>query len=177
MTHFAIRQIIGAGASVESARDEAAAAGNGAPLLAAYYTAAEGQLFAVYGVVSGKEMQFAPGEHEVLPVIPITPEEYGPHFIEPAAGDGADLQLVLVRRHLDPITHREFRALALQAIMYAHEYSDLLWVRSFWAREQNELMCVFRTREHDLVREHAQRSRIPCDEVHDAIEIQPWGPE
>ncbi len=165
MPHFAVRQDIGSQATVEPAELE------GARLLAAYYTPGQGQLLSVY---EADGIAPRPGEsgREVLAVIPITPEEYGPAGIEPAAGDGQALQLVLVRRHLDPITHREFRALALQAIMCAHEYSDLLWVRSYWATEQNELLCVFRTREHDLVREHAQRSRIPCNEVHDAIELE-----
>jgi hypothetical protein len=112
----------------------------------------------------------------VLRVLPITAEEYGPPLLEPAAGEGDGLQLVLVRRHLDPLSSGEFRAIALQAIMCAYEYTDLRWLRSYWAREQKELLCLFRTRTHDLVREHARRSRIPCDEVHDAIEIIPRGP-
>lgn len=172
MSHFAIRQSITPGTPAEEIElSSAAGEGDGTRLLAAYYTPGPGQLLSVYESGGSATTATEPGR-EVLPVIPITPEEYGPPGVEPAAGDGDALQLVLVRRHLDPITHREFRALALQAIMCAHEYSDLLWVRSYWATEQNELLCVFRTREHELVREHARRSRIPCDEVHDAVQLE-----
>lgn len=167
MPQFAVRRTVPAATPDE--------AGQFAPteeecrLLASYWTPSNRQLLSIYEsapVVAGTEA-------ELLSVLPITAEEYGPPSMAPAAGDGGELGLVLVRRHLEPQTDREFRAVALQAIMCAFEYSDLLWLRSYWATEQNELLCLFRTRTHDLVREHAQRSRIPCDEIHDAIELTP----
>jgi hypothetical protein len=147
-------------------------AASGCALVDAYWTPAESGLLSVFRQVDGGGPHLGDPRPEVLPVLPITAEEYGPPAMSPAAGSGEGLQLVLVRRHLDPGTYREFRSIALQAIMCAYEYTDLRWLRSFWAREQNELLCVFRTRTHDLVREHAYRSRIPCDEVHDAVELR-----
>lgn len=131
----------------------------------AYWTPDRGQLLSIY---EGDESAAPTG---LIPVLPITAEEYGPPALEPAAGDGANLQLVLVRRNLGPLTPREFRTIALQAIMCAYEYPDMRWLRSYWATGTDELHCLFRTRTHDLVREHADRSRIPCDEIHDAIEL------
>jgi hypothetical protein len=164
MEHFALRTTVQQG-PLAKVRQQIPRPQAPAQLAAAYFASEHGQLFSVFAgaPIAGGSL-----------VVPITPEEYGPPGIEPAAGDGNDLQLVLVRRKLGPIQEREFRALALQAIMCAHEYSDLLWMRSFWAVEQEELTCVFRTRHHDLVREHAQRSRIPCDEVSDAVEVHAW---
>ena len=137
----------------------------GAEMLGSYWTPDDGYVFSV----------FAGGDTAppAFPVLPITSEEYGPPDVEPAAGEGEQLGLVLVKRQLDPLTHSEFRAIALQAIMCAHEYSDLRWLRSYWAQESNQLYCLFRTRTHELVREHARRSRIPCDEVHDAVQLAP----
>lgn len=109
----------------------------------------------------------------LLPVLPITAEEYGPPLMESAATGADDLGLVLVRRQLDPLTHSEFRAIALQAIMCAYEYEDMRWLRSYWSRGTDQLFCLFETRSHELVREHARRSRIPCDEVLDAVEVRP----
>lgn len=137
----------------------------GTELLGAYWTPDDGQLFSVF---DGE-----PRGDSTFPVLPITSEEYGPPGMEPAAGDGDELGLVLIKRQLEPLTHAEFRAIALQAIMCAYEYSDLRWLRSYWARETNHLYCLFRSRTHDLVREHARRSRIPCDEVHDAVQLAP----
>jgi hypothetical protein len=150
------------------ARDDA-----GCRRLRAYWTPERGQLLSVYEGESARPPVRGDARPEVFPVLPITAEEYGPTAMEPAAGEGAGLQLVLVRRRLQPTTRQNFRAVALQAIMCAYEYTDLRWLRSYWATEENELHCVFRTRTHDLVREHARRSRIPCDEVHDAVELGP----
>lgn len=143
-----------------TARDPA-----GLRLDSAYWTPDDGELLSVFAGDSPES------DHAgVLPVIPVTPEEYGPAGISSQA-NGDDLQLVLVRRQLDPLTQTEFRAIALQAIMCAYEYSDMRWLRSYWSRSTDQLFCLFETRSHDLVREHARRSRIPCDEVHDAVEI------
>ena len=171
MTHFAIRQQTGDRTVDEVARLAATARDDGGELLSAYWTPQQRQLLSIF---HGDSATVGPSAvPETFPVLPITAEEYGPRAMEPAAGEGDGLRLVLVRRKLDPMTQREFRAVALQAIMCAYEYTDMRWLRSFWATEQNELHCLFRTRTHDLVREHAQRSRIPCDEIYDAIEVTP----
>jgi len=138
----------------------------GLDLHCAYWTPDDGEVFSVFEAT-------APGSptQSMLAVVPVTPEEYGPRGVEPAAlGEG--LGLVLVRRKLDPLSDTEFRAIALQAIMCAYEYSDMRWLRSYWSRGTDQLFCLFETRSHDLVREHARRSRIPCDEVRDAIELK-----
>lgn len=160
-----------ADSDIAAIREElASSAPAGLGLDCAYWTPDDGELLSVF---AGD----APGVAEpgLLPVLPVTPEEYGPTGMASQAGAG-DLPLVLVRRQLDPLTHTEFRAIALQAIMCAYEYSDMRWLRSYWSRTTDQLFCLFETRSHDLVREHARRSRIPCDEVHDAVEIVPPPP-
>jgi len=170
MPYFATRTEIGPVTEPDAVRFAAEVAGIQPGLLGAYWTPARGQVFAVHEAAAppGTGPDY-PGE--AFPVLPITAEEYGPPALEPAAGAGEGLQLVLVRRQLSPLTEAQFRAVALQAIMCAHEYDDMLWLRSYWDVEQNQLNCLFRTRTHDLVREHAARSRIPCDEINDAVEI------
>lgn len=136
-----------------------------------YWTPSDGELLSIWETPAGSQSEGVPTAG-ALPVLPISAEEYGPPALVAASADADDLQLVLVRRQLDPLTHSEFRAIALQAIMCAFEYEDLRWLRSYWARSTNQLFCLFETRSHDLVREHADRSRIPCDEVLDAIELK-----
>lgn len=173
MGHFAIRREVGDTSLADLDGLIETEGGHGSRLVEAYWTPGRGQLLSIHEADGPPRRAVSDTLQEVLPVLPITAEEYGPPAMEPAAGEGAGLQLVLVRRHLDPMTRPEFRAIALQAIMCAYEYRDLRWLRSYWATEQNELMCLFRTRTHDLVREHALRSRIPCHEVHDAIQVGP----
>ncbi len=172
MPHFASRTTIGPVQVADVEQLAAEQAKSSAPLVGAYWTPGPGQLFSVFEGSSQSEVLTGEAA-EVFSVLPITSEEYGPPAVEPAAGEGDGLQLVLVRRQLNPMTENEFRAVALQAIMCAHEYDDMLWLRSYWDVGNNQLNCLFRTRTHDLVREHAERSRIPCDEIHDAIEVGP----
>jgi hypothetical protein len=172
MTHFAKRFVLEENTESEVEQVAKGLAESDCELLEALWTPTRGQVFSVY------EGELAPKTAndesvEVFPVLQITAEEYGPAGVEPAAGEGDELQLVLVRRQLPPMTTSEFRAVGVQAIMCAHEYTDMRWLRSYWDTGQNQLNCLFRTRTHDLVREHAERSRIPCDEIHDAIEIAP----
>jgi hypothetical protein len=173
MTHFAIRQQVGR-STIEDLEGIAGTESHArCRFVEAYWTPEQQQLLSIYEG-DGLAVTIDRGPlREMLAVLPIRAEEYGPPAMEPAAAEGDGLQLVLVRRHLESMTSQEFRAIALRAIMCAYEYRDLRWLRSYWATEQNELLCLFRTRTHELVREHALRSRIPCDEVHDAIQVGP----
>ena len=173
MPHFAARTDVGEAETEDVERLVARQSETPAALIGAYWTPDNRQVFSVF---ESRTPLDAVAETDVFSVLPITAEEYGPPAVEPAAGEGDGLQLVLVRRQLNPMTEREFRAVALQAIMCAHEYEDMLWLRSYWDVESNQLNCLFRTRTHDLVREHAERSRIPCNEIHDAVEVGP-GPQ
>lgn len=171
MPNIAVLQDVGSSTIREIEQLVASGDTGGLRLVGAYWTPDQGRLFSVFEGEGLAPRLAGAGSADIFPVLPITAEEYGPPAMDPAAGSGERLQLVLVRRRLEPMTHPEFRAVALQAIMCAHEYTDMRWLRSYWATEQNELHCLFRTRTHDLVREHARRSRIPCDEVHDAVEV------
>jgi hypothetical protein len=171
MSLFAVRRPVGGDAGNELARELDEATARGGRPVAGYWTADDGELLALYE--SDSESPAGDGPDNVLAVELVTPDEYGPPDVSSRAEGANDLQLVLVRRQLEPLTPGEFRAIALQAIMCAYEYSDMRWLRSYWARETDQLFCLFETKSHDLVREHAERSRIPCDEVHDAVEILP----
>ena len=148
--------------AVELTRPEAPA---GRRLERAYWTPGDGEVLSVFSGVAG---EMPPGS---LPVVPVTPEEYGPPAVTPLAPKG-ELPLALVRRRLGPLGEDDFRAIALQAIMCAYEYPDMRWLRSYWSRETEQLFCLFETRDHELIRDHARRSRIPCDEVHNAVELR-----
>jgi hypothetical protein len=171
MSLYVTRQAAGEHSAAELSQVLEDAAPAGAQPLAGYWTADDGELLGLYESVGG--LAAGATGNSLQEVVPVTPEEYGPPDETSLAAGAKDLQLVLVRRQLEPLTPGEFRAIALQAIMCAYEYQDMRWLRSYWARETDQLFCLFETRSHDLVREHAQRSRIPCDEIHDAVEVLP----
>ena len=84
------------------------------------------------------------------------------------------MPLYTIRRKIPDASQEDVDAASLRAIFCAYEYSGLKWVRSFWDRDHQELLCVYEATSPDQVREHSERSRIPCDEV---IEVLEFGPE
>ena len=84
------------------------------------------------------------------------------------------MPLYTIRRKIPDATQEDVDAASLRAIFCAYEYSGLRWLRSFWDRRNQELLCVYEATSPDQVREHSERSRIPCDEV---IEVVEFGPE
>ncbi len=175
MTLFAVRRSLETLPGVE-ALQQAAETVPAARWLRSYWTPEDHLLFSVH---EGGEGRVSPGETGVQAVVELRPEEYVPLVESPAPlnDEGRqgrdDLPLVLVRRWVERATREEFDAMAMRAVMCALEYRDLVWLRSYWAPEQQQTTCIFRTAAHDLVREHAERSRLPCNEIHDAIEILP----
>ncbi|MGE0601728.1 MAG: nickel-binding protein [Dehalococcoidia bacterium] len=177
MPNFVVDQTVGASTLDEVIGFQQRAEQEPRGLLAGYWTPDDGRLLSVFeSPEDGEPPEVAEGAR-VLPVLPITADEYGPRDLQSQAANEDDLSLVLVRRQLDPLTDREFRAIALQAIMCAYEYSDMRWLRSYWSRSTDQLFCLFETSCHERVSEHARRSRIPCDEIHDAIEIRAGAPD
>lgn len=83
------------------------------------------------------------------------------------------MPLYAIRRDLGPITREELDASAYRAIMCAYDFEGLKWVRSFWDPEQGEIRCLYEAQDVAQVIEHARRSRIPCDDVREVIEIDP----
>lgn len=83
------------------------------------------------------------------------------------------MPLYAIRRDLGQVTREELDASAYRAIMCAYDFEGMRWIRSFWDPEQGEIRCLYEAQDAAQVFEHARRSRIPCDDVREVIEISP----
>jgi hypothetical protein len=83
------------------------------------------------------------------------------------------MPLYAIRRDLGGISRDELDAAAYRAIMCSYEFHDMKWVRSFWNPERGDILCLYEAASVEDVKEHARRSRIPCDDVSEVTEITP----
>lgn len=83
------------------------------------------------------------------------------------------MPLYAIRRIVGPMEPDEVDAAAFRAVVCAYEFPGLSWVRSFWNAAQGELNCYYHAVDEAQVREHARKSKIPCDSVSIVTEILP----
>lgn len=172
MPLYALRQQMGESQGIEDAKRAAASSSAACEALQvrhSYWTGENRQLF----MICEGQLTVPPAAGEAMAVIELDPADYLPDSPEVEARMAAarEFPLVLVTRRVGPVRQDGFRALAYRAVMCALEYDDMVWLRSYWAPRREEITCLFRTKSHALVREHAARSRMPCDAVYDAVEL------
>ncbi|MCC6381408.1 MAG: DUF4242 domain-containing protein [Dehalococcoidia bacterium] len=83
------------------------------------------------------------------------------------------MALFVVRRNVEGLGQEDIDAAAYRAIMCSYEYPGMKWHRSYWDSALGVLDCVYEAHDADEIREHAKRSRIPCDDVRPVEEIDP----
>jgi hypothetical protein len=83
------------------------------------------------------------------------------------------MPLFAVKRIIPGVDRAVLDAAAFRALSCTYDYDDLDWIRSYWEPGSDEVLCIYVARDADQVREHAERSRIPCDEVRQVDEVLP----
>lgn len=83
------------------------------------------------------------------------------------------MPLYAIRREIPGLSREELDAAALRAIMCLFDFPDMRWLRSYWDEKLGVIECVYEAQDPDQIRDHARRSRIPCDEVRQVTEIGP----
>lgn len=83
------------------------------------------------------------------------------------------MPLFLIRRNVPGMDQGEIDAAGYRAIMCAYEYPGMKWHRSYWDRQRGVLECLYECQDEAEVRSHAERSRIPCDDVREVVIIDP----
>lgn len=78
-----------------------------------------------------------------------------------------------VRRVLGPASKDDVDASAFRAIVCAYEYPGMKWQESYWDVERQEMHCIYEADSADQIFAHAERSRIPCDEVREVTIVRP----
>ncbi|MCC6958213.1 MAG: DUF4242 domain-containing protein [Dehalococcoidia bacterium] len=84
------------------------------------------------------------------------------------------MPLYKIRRVIGPATQEDVDAAAFRAIVCAPQFPGLRWVHSYWDPAGGCLDCYYEAANPEQVHQHAELSRIPCDEV---VEVQPVEPE
>jgi Nickel responsive protein SCO4226-like len=84
------------------------------------------------------------------------------------------MSMFMVRRDIPGLTQEDVDAAAFRAITCAFYFPGMRWHRSYWDRDAGMLHCVYEAKNPEEVFAHAQRARIPCDEVR---EVSAFGPE
>jgi hypothetical protein len=80
----------------------------------------------------------------------------------------------LIKRSVPGATQDDIDAASFRAITCAFYFPGLRWLRSFWDRDAGVIHCVYEAKDEAEVYAHAQRARIPCDEVR---MVNPFGPD
>ena len=173
MSTFAIRRQLPP-AAARDPRDHLLCSGPGiASWQASVWTPADRELVCL---VESEQRPDVPGA-EIEKVVEVNPGEFLPIVQELEPDLEADPvaqqrgKLVVIRRSVEGWTQDDLRSAALRAMMCSFEYPELTWVRTFWSEESGRTICLFKTKDHEQAREHSARSRIPCDEVLDAVEF------
>lgn len=79
-----------------------------------------------------------------------------------------------ILRKVGKMTRDEVDAAALRTIWCLSDYPALKWITSYWDRRAGEIVCLYEAPAEQLLRDHSESSRIPCDDVQ---EVDAFGPE
>lgn len=83
------------------------------------------------------------------------------------------MPLFSIRRDVPGATQEDLDASAYRALVCANAYKGMRWIRSYWDRENGQILCLYEARSREDLIQHSERSRIPCDEVREIMEILP----
>ena len=79
------------------------------------------------------------------------------------------MPLYKIHRLIGPSTQEDVDAAGFRAIVCAPQFPGLRWIQSYWDQDGGCLDCFYEAASPEQIRQHAELSRIPCDEV---VEVQ-----
>ncbi|MEX2081766.1 MAG: nickel-binding protein [Dehalococcoidia bacterium] len=83
------------------------------------------------------------------------------------------MPLYQIRRDLPGASAADIDAASFRAIVCATEFAGVHWIRSYWDEPGGVITCYYEAPDAQTVRDHAARSRIPCDEILEVAEVLP----
>jgi hypothetical protein len=83
------------------------------------------------------------------------------------------MPLYLVRREVPGVSQEEMDAAAFRAIACAFYFEGMKWHQSYWDKEAGVINCVYEAKDPAEVFAHAERARIPCNEVREVTIVAP----
>lgn len=82
-------------------------------------------------------------------------------------------KLWMIERDVVDWTDEEIAAGGVRAKMCILWYSDMQWIRSFFDREAERLMCIYQAESEEDLRTHAEMAGLPCGSVIPVDEVLP----
>lgn len=83
------------------------------------------------------------------------------------------MPLFLVRREVPSVQEEDLRSAILRAVSCAFNFDGMRWVTTYLDHEHERAYCVYEARDAEELRDHAERARIPCDEITSIFAISP----
>lgn len=83
------------------------------------------------------------------------------------------MPLYRIRRNVGDISEPEVDAASFRAILCGAEFPGLRWHRSYFDKAAGWIDCIYEANSAEDIREHARIARIPCDEIHEVVEVKP----
>ncbi len=83
------------------------------------------------------------------------------------------MPIFTIRRVLGEVSKEDVDASAFRAIVCSYEYPGMKWHQSYWDVERGELLCIYEADSAEQIYGHAERSKIPCDEVRLVTVLRP----
>lgn len=85
------------------------------------------------------------------------------------------MPLYLIERRIGDMTEDEMAAGGLRALAAQEKLTSdkVRWIRSYFDPEGRQMRCIYEAESADLVRQHAEMARIPCDSITEVIEHVP----
>jgi hypothetical protein len=80
----------------------------------------------------------------------------------------------VIRRDIPDATQEVVDAASMRAIWCLRDFPEVRWVRSYWDQSADRILCIYDAPNEEMLRQHSESSRLPCDEV---LEVTQFGPE
>jgi hypothetical protein len=83
------------------------------------------------------------------------------------------MPLFLIRRDVPGAGEEDIRAGIVRAVSCAFTFDGMRWVTSYWDSQNGKAYCVYEAENEEQIRVHAERARVPCDEISPVLCIGP----
>jgi hypothetical protein len=83
------------------------------------------------------------------------------------------MPLYMITRQVPGATQEDMDAAAWRAITCAFYFDRLKWHQSYWDKQAGVIRCIYEAPSAEEIIAHAERARIPCDQVQEVSIIAP----
>jgi hypothetical protein len=79
----------------------------------------------------------------------------------------------MVRREVPKVGEDDLRAAMLRAVTCSYNFEGMQWVTTYWDQANGRAFCLYEAASAQEMWDHAERARVPCEEVTEVTVIGP----